>query len=187
MAVPIEQLYDKLGLPVRSYPPRRPLFPDFVQILSYLSLTVGSSEPRPPPVLHLDIVEGSVDENQPPSRVEAVERGPRSLRRSHALSGRLSTTFQSNISLTQLGVDINKNCFIPSPRAPRRRRSLSPLLLLLQLDAAVRPGLTECDFRSLFSKCACGLIMTRNSFGAHYCANQNGEMDVIEITDSDDD
>jgi hypothetical protein len=98
------------------------------------------------------------------------------------------------MSLIQHEVDININhsVHIPSLRAPsrhRRRRSLKPLILLLQLDAAVRPGITESDFRSVFTRCdVCGLIMTRSASGAHYCANNpTVTNDEAEITDSDSD
>jgi len=77
------------------------------------------------------------------------------------------------------------NVYIPSLREPLPRRSIDPLLLLLQLDAAVRPGITEAQFRSLFTRCTCGLIMTKCSFGAHRCENEDAETDVIEITDED--
>ena len=79
------------------------------------------------------------------------------------------------------------NELIPTVRPPPNRRR-KPLLQLLQLDSAVRPGLSELDFRALFAKCGCGLIMTRKAFGSHYCAtpSQPGVDDIIEITDSED-
>jgi hypothetical protein len=79
------------------------------------------------------------------------------------------------------------NQSIPPVRHHNNRRR-KPLLLLLQLDSAIRPGLSETDFRSLFGKCRCGLIMTRNAFGAHYCPIEGvaAEPEVIELTDTDD-
>jgi hypothetical protein len=80
------------------------------------------------------------------------------------------------------------NELIPTVRPPPNNRCQKPLLQLLQLDSAIRPGLSEVDFRALFAKCGCGLIMTRKAFGSHYCATRTwiepGE--IIEITDSED-
>lgn len=41
---------------------------------------------------------------------------------------------------------------------------------LLRLDTSRRPGLSESEFRMLFAKCVCGLIMTRRVFRDHICA-----------------
>jgi hypothetical protein len=57
-------------------------------------------------------------------------------------------------------------------------------LLLLQLNSAIRLGLSQYDFRALFAKCICGLIMTQAAFCSHYCTTAE-ETDIIEITDSD--
>ena len=62
-------------------------------------------------------------------------------------------------------------------------RQRKPLLRLLQLNSPIRPGLSEKDFRSLFVKCTCGLVMTKGAFHSHYCTVE--DVDVIEITDSD--
>jgi hypothetical protein len=40
---------------------------------------------------------------------------------------------------------------------------------LLQLDASVRPGLTENHLRALLTQCVCGIITTRRAFNLHYC------------------
>jgi hypothetical protein len=61
-----------------------------------------------------------------------------------------------------------------------------PFHLLLQLNSAIRPGLSQRDFRALFAKCICGLIMTRRAFRSHYCTTAE-ETDVIEIADSESD
>jgi hypothetical protein len=41
---------------------------------------------------------------------------------------------------------------------------------LLRLDTSSRPGLSESEFRMLFAKCVCGMIMTRRVFSGHICA-----------------
>lgn len=51
---------------------------------------------------------------------------------------------------------------------------------LARLNSLVKPGLSEDDFRRLFAKCRCGLIMTRHVFGAHSCAATTPE--VIDLT-----
>lgn len=76
------------------------------------------------------------------------------------------------------------NGSIPPPRKSPDYRPRKPLHLLLQLNSPIRPGLSERDFRRLFARCSCGLIMTRPAFRSHYCCAE--ETDVIEITDSDD-
>jgi hypothetical protein len=81
-----------------------------------------------------------------------------------------------------LCVDINDALDVP-PDTPVNRANPSALLKLLQLDAAVRPGLTQAHFRSLFVRCTCGLIMTRRAYCAHYCVK---EPEVIDLTDIDD-
>lgn len=137
------------------------------------------------------IADPSGDENHfatPPEELQSVQNGPRSLRRSYALSGKFATSSGVNLSLIERESDIDMNRYIPSHRVPHRhrRRSLTPLLLLLQLDSAVHPGITTSAFRSLFIRCGCGLIMTRGSFRVHHCTNDRSvERDVIEITDSD--
>jgi hypothetical protein len=78
-----------------------------------------------------------------------------------------------------------RNESLPTVRRPQDNCRRKPPLLLLQLHSAVRPGLSQRDFRSLFAKCACGLIMTRSAFRSHYCAIERVEPDVIEITDSE--
>jgi len=41
---------------------------------------------------------------------------------------------------------------------------------LLKLDSWATPGLSEPEFRKLFSKCVCGLVMTRRVYQQHICA-----------------
>jgi hypothetical protein len=53
-----------------------------------------------------------------------------------------------------------------------------------------RPGLSEQEFKDLFAKCPCGLVMTRRSFKGHTCAQpqQGSGSQVIDLTwDSEDD
>ena len=51
---------------------------------------------------------------------------------------------------------------------------------LFALNAANRPGLSERDFKNLFAKCRCGLVMTRRVFERHAC------VEVIDLVGSDD-
>lgn len=55
--------------------------------------------------------------------------------------------------------------------------------LLLKLDSWRTPGLSVAEFRNLFARCRCGLIMTRRVFDDHQCA----PTEVIDLTlDSED-
>ena len=53
---------------------------------------------------------------------------------------------------------------------------------LLRLDSWGRPGLHETEFKRLFVKCECGLVMTRRVFKEHECA-----ITVIDLTSDNDD
>ena len=79
--------------------------------------------------------------------------------------------------------------YIPLPRRPVHTPCQIACNLLLQLDSDVGPGLTKFMFHSLFTRCTCGLVMTRGAFRSHYCQSNRSSFDseVIEITDSDDD
>jgi hypothetical protein len=71
---------------------------------------------------------------------------------------------------------------IPTFARPVRRYD-NVLNQLLQLDSWAGPWLSETEFRSLFAKCPCGLVMTRKIFEDHVCARPA----VIDLTgDSDD-
>ena len=72
---------------------------------------------------------------------------------------------------------------MPPEIPPNRRANPSALPKLLQLDAAIRPGLTQAHFHLLFVRCTCGLVMTRRAYPAHYCVK---EPEVVELTDIDD-
>jgi hypothetical protein len=54
--------------------------------------------------------------------------------------------------------------------------------LLLKLDAAANPGITEVEFHNLFAKCGtCRMFTTRRAFQSHECvAFQEG--DVVDLT-----
>jgi hypothetical protein len=71
------------------------------------------------------------------------------------------------------------------PEIPTNRANPSALLKLLQLDAAVRPSLTQAHFRSLFVKCICGLIMTRRGYHAHYCVKETEVIDLMDVNNSE--
>jgi hypothetical protein len=43
------------------------------------------------------------------------------------------------------------------------------------------PGLTGAEFRALFAKCCCGLVMTQRVFRNHTC-----QPVLIDLTDDDD-
>jgi hypothetical protein len=53
----------------------------------------------------------------------------------------------------------------------------------------VWPGLPEGDFRKLFAKCRCGLVMTRRVFEHHLCTVAAVSPVIIDLTSdtSDDD
>jgi hypothetical protein len=87
------------------------------------------------------------------------------------------------------------NDFIPQVPAPIRRtstpikpvriegrRNVSNLLELL--DSRVRPGVTEIEFRRLFVKCECGLILTKRAFNDHACSREVVDLtdDIIDLT-----
>jgi hypothetical protein len=75
---------------------------------------------------------------------------------------------------------------IPTFERPPRRIE-NTIDLLFRLDGINRPGLSEAEFRNLFAKCPCGLIMTRRSYRGHVCADattvvvQNAPV-VIDLT-----
>jgi len=58
------------------------------------------------------------------------------------------------------------------------RRSISALMELL--DSRVRPGVTRAEFKDLFVRCECGLILTRRSFWQHKCPKE-----IIDLTGED--
>jgi hypothetical protein len=40
---------------------------------------------------------------------------------------------------------------------------------VLRLDSLISPGVSDAEFAAMFTKCACGLIMTRRAFKGHVC------------------
>lgn len=66
-------------------------------------------------------------------------------------------------------------------RRPTRRRDISDLIL--RLDSRNSPGLPEAQFKSIFTQCECGLVMTRRVVDDHTCAVPT----VIDLTLDDDD
>jgi hypothetical protein len=67
---------------------------------------------------------------------------------------------------------------IPTLSRPVRNNRTVTNDLLHRLDSRVKPGLSEPEFRRLFAKCVCGLVMTRRVFWDHDCV----ENDVIDLT-----
>ena len=62
---------------------------------------------------------------------------------------------------------------------------------LLKLDFFVGSGLSESDFKRLFAKCTCGLVMTHRAFDEHACAvagvgaAQSSIFTPIDLTSND--
>lgn len=55
------------------------------------------------------------------------------------------------------------------PTYERPIRVGTVLKRLMRLNSSIRPGLSETEFRRLFAKCHCGLIMTQRVFADHVC------------------
>jgi len=51
---------------------------------------------------------------------------------------------------------------------------------LMRLHSSDKPGLPETDFRKLFAKCCCGLVMMRQVFSNHAC-----QPVIIDLTGDD--
>lgn len=49
-----------------------------------------------------------------------------------------------------------------------------------KLDARTRPGMTAAEFYKTFTRCLCGLIMTRRAFRWHLCRHT-----IIDLTGED--
>jgi hypothetical protein len=59
---------------------------------------------------------------------------------------------------------------------------------LYQLDSWTRPGLTVAEFKRLFAKCHCGLIMTRRVIDDYECLRTTQpQRIVIDLTATSDD
>jgi hypothetical protein len=57
----------------------------------------------------------------------------------------------------------------------------------LKLDSWSRAGLRESEFKKLFVKCVCGLVMTRRVFQDHDCAVTMIPHTVIDLTSDSND
>jgi hypothetical protein len=65
----------------------------------------------------------------------------------------------------------------------KRRRTVD-WRMFQRLDFMRQPGLTEIQFRALFSKCGvCGLITTRQVFSFHECQLKEDPTDVEDAED----
>ena len=96
-------------------------------------------------------------------------------------------TSSSTLTIYILTVDVTESA-IPTFQAPPRL-SPTPFDRLMELDCWSRPGLTDAQFRDLFAKCTCGLVMTRRSFNNHECLENAGVDDgraVIDLTNDSD-
>jgi hypothetical protein len=74
----------------------------------------------------------------------------------------------------------NTDQLIKIKPAPDKKRTVYDQLM--KLYTWTKPGLTEEEFRELFVKCECGLIMTVKVFDDHECR----VIKVIDLTKDDD-
>jgi len=66
---------------------------------------------------------------------------------------------------------------------PIRANGRSSTTTLLELlDSRVRPGVTDDEFRNLFVRCECGLILTSRAFSQHACSKE-----ILDLTGGDTD
>ena len=87
-----------------------------------------------------------------------------------------------NDFILQVPAPIHRTSTPIKPVRIEGRRNVSNLLELL--DSRVRPGVTEIEFRRLFVKCECGLILTKRAFNDHVCSREVVDLtdDVIDLT-----
>jgi len=71
---------------------------------------------------------------------------------------------------------------IPMYKQPACRKPV--LDQLTRLNSSARPGLSEIEFKRLFAKCHCGLIMMRQVFRVHTC--EPATPVIIDLTDDSD-
>ncbi|THH09488.1 hypothetical protein EW146_g8670 [Bondarzewia mesenterica] len=106
-----------------------------------------------------------------PARAPGEQRPPRVLHCSEESTVPFS---RRPLKRTYALLDLN-DAAMPVWQAPPVHHTMDPFL---QLDTAVRPGLTRSHFKALFAQCgACGLVTTRRTFGNHYC-----QTEVIDLT-----
>jgi hypothetical protein len=76
---------------------------------------------------------------------------------------------------------------MPALNARPSRRPATITEKFLKLDSWGRAGLRESEFKKLFAKCVCGLVMTRRVFQDHDCAITLVPNTVIDLTSESDD
>jgi hypothetical protein len=77
---------------------------------------------------------------------------------------------------------------IPRYQPPEHMPSKTVFDKILRLDSLTQPGLPEADFKRLFVRCGCGLVMTTRSFGIHRCLRVlEKEPVIIDLTGDLDD
>lgn len=64
-------------------------------------------------------------------------------------------------------IDVNVPTFNPPPNV-----ALSVTEQLEKLDYFCRLGLTEREFKQLFGKCRCGMVVTHRMFSMHECIRE---------------
>jgi hypothetical protein len=74
---------------------------------------------------------------------------------------------------------------MPVNRRPARHPETS-IDKFLKLDSWGRAGLRETEFKKLFAKCACGLVMTRRVFQDHDCVVAVVPRTIIDLTSDND-
>lgn len=69
--------------------------------------------------------------------------------------------------------------------APKKHKAMKPIringqrsisTLLESLESRVRPGVTDVEFKDLFVRCECGLILTSRAFCQHVC------QELVDVT-----
>jgi hypothetical protein len=107
---------------------------------------------------------------------------------------RLVPSLIKHPSLQTVTIDINldvngdvNDIPIPKPKVPSSQSAPTAVEQLLHLDAAHRPGLTAFEFQTLFTRCECGTITTKEVFHLHHCRKQkrlntDEEIQLAEIT-----
>ncbi|GBE78485.1 hypothetical protein SCP_0113740 [Sparassis crispa] len=65
-----------------------------------------------------------------------------------------------------------------APAPATRTLSPSPFRQLMKLDDFENPGLTLPEFKRLFTRCQCGLIMTHSSYTIHECSSKGVVIDL---------
>jgi hypothetical protein len=86
------------------------------------------------------------------------------------------------VDLTRLLGHRQRYAPIPVLNPRPRRRPATATEKILKLDSWGRAGLLESEFKRLFAKCACGLVMTRRVFPDHDCAVTLVPNAVIDLT-----